>query len=41
MVLEQVPYRDVKIVMGDINPKVGTDNRGREQVMGKLGQELR
>ena len=25
-VLEQVPGRDVKIVMGDINAKVGTDN---------------
>ena len=37
MVFEQVPYRDVKIVMGDINAKVGTDNTGREEVMGKHG----
>ena len=29
MVLEQVPCRDVKIVMGDMNAKVGMDNTGR------------
>lgn len=37
MVLEQVPSRDVKIVMGDMNAKVGMDNAGREEVMGKHG----
>ena len=37
MVLEQVPCRDVKIIMGDMNAKVGTDNTGREEVMGKHG----
>ena len=37
MVLEQVPCRDVKIVMGDMNAKVGMDNTGREEVMGKHG----
>ena len=39
-VLEQVPGRDVKIVMGDMNTKVGMDNTGRKEVMGKQ-QELR
>ena len=37
MVLEQVPCKDVKIVMGDINATAGTDNTGREEVMGKHG----
>ena len=37
MVLEQVPCKDVKIVMADINVKVGMDNTGREEVMGKHG----
>ena len=35
MVLEQVPCRDVKIVMAHMNAKVGIDNTGREEVMGK------
>ena len=35
--LEQVPGRDVKIVMGDMNAKVGADNTGREEVMGRHG----
>ena len=39
MVLEQVPCRDVKIVMGDMNAKVGMDNTGREEVMGKHEEE--
>ena len=41
MVLEQVPSRDVKIIMGDINAKVGMDNAGREEVMVNMEQELR
>jgi len=36
-VMEQVPHRDVKIVMGDMNAKVGTDNMGRQEVMGRHG----
>ena len=37
MVLEQVPCKDVKIVKGDMNVKVGIDNTGREGVMGEHG----
>lgn len=36
-VLEQVPGRDDKIVMGDMNAKVGMDITGREEVMGRHG----
>ena len=35
MVLEQVPSRDVHIITGDMNAKVGMDNTGREEVKGK------
>ena len=38
VVLEQVPRRDVNIVMGDMNAMVGTDNTGREEVMGRHGK---
>ena len=37
MVLEQVPCRDVKIIMEDMNAKVGMDHTGREEAMGKHG----
>ena len=37
MGLEQLPYRDVKIVIGDMNAKMGMDNTSREEVMGKHG----
>ena len=37
MVMEQVPCRDVKIVMGDMNAKVEMDNTGREEVTGMHG----
>ena len=36
-VMEQVPRRDVKMVVGDMNAKVGTDNTDREEVMGRHG----
>jgi len=39
--LEQVPCREVKIVMGDINAKVDMDNTGRKEVMAKMGLQLR
>ena len=29
-----MPRRDIVIVMGDMNAKVGSDNAGREHVMG-------
>ena len=37
IVLEQVPCRDVKIVMGYMNAKVGMENTGREEALGKHG----
>jgi len=36
-VMEQVPRRDMQIVMGDMNAKVGTDSTGRDEVMGRHG----
>ena len=36
-VLEKLPRRDITIVMGDMNAKVGNDNHGREHVMGREG----
>ena len=35
--LDKVPKRDLKIVMGDMNAKVGIDNEARELIMGKQG----
>lgn len=35
--IEDLPKKDVKIVMGDWNAKVGTENVGWEQVMGRHG----
>ena len=37
MALEQVPCRDVKIVLGDMNAKVGMDSTGTEEVIGEHG----
>ena len=36
-VLGETPRRDIKILMGDTNAKVGSDNTGREEIMGKHG----
>ena len=33
--------RDIKILMGDLNAKVGCDNKGNELVMGKFGEGVR
>ena len=38
-IIEELPNKDVKIVMGDWNAKVGTDNVGWEQVMGGTAVE--
>ncbi len=35
--IDKVPERDLKILMGDINAKVGSDNTNRELIMGKHG----
>ena len=36
-VIGKVPARDMKIVMGDLNTKVGTDNTNRDLIMGRHG----
>ena len=35
--LDQCPGRDITIVMGDFNTKIGEDNTGYEEVMGRHG----
>ena len=36
-VLDKLPKKDVNIVMGDANAKIGADNTGYEDIMGKHG----
>uniref|UniRef100_A0A0L8GNS1 Endonuclease/exonuclease/phosphatase domain-containing protein n=1 Tax=Octopus bimaculoides TaxID=37653 RepID=A0A0L8GNS1_OCTBM len=36
-VVDRIPRRDMLILMGDMNAKVGSDNSGRERVMGRNG----
>jgi len=36
-VLKELPRKDVKLIIGDWNAKVGTDNDGYEAVMGRYG----
>ena len=36
-VLDKTPKRDLKILMGDLNAKVGTDNTNKELIMGTHG----
>ena len=35
--IDKTPKRDMKILMGDLNAKVGADNTNRELIMGKHG----
>lgn len=35
--IEEVKKSDIVILMGDLNAKVGNDNRGYENIMGKHG----
>ena len=36
-VIDKAPKKDVLILIGDMNAKVGTDNKGMETIMGKEG----
>ena len=36
-VIDKVPARDMKILMGDLNAKVATDNTNRDLIMGRQG----
>ena len=38
-VLDETPRRDIQILMGDTNAKVGSYNTGREEILGKHGLE--
>ena len=42
VVVSKLPTKDVNIVMGDANAKLGSDNTGYEEVMGKhgIGEEM-
>ena len=36
-IVDKTPKSDVTIVMGDLNAKIGSNNQGREKIMGKHG----
>ncbi|VDO87506.1 unnamed protein product [Schistosoma margrebowiei] len=36
-IIEKCPTKDLTILMGDFNAKVGTDNTGYEDIMGRQG----
>ena len=36
--IDKIPKKDLVIIMGDFNAKIGSDNTGREQVMGRHGE---
>ncbi|XP_061176934.1 craniofacial development protein 2-like [Saccostrea echinata] len=35
--IEETPVHDVLLILGDLNAKVGTNNEGKESIMGKYG----
>ena len=37
VIIDKTPRHDLLLVIGDMNAKLGTDNRGREQTMGREG----
>lgn len=36
-VIDMIPKRDILLVIGDMNAKIGNNNKGREAIMGKHG----
>ena len=36
--IDKIPKKDLVIIIGDFNAKIGSDNTGREQVMGRHGE---
>ena len=40
-ILDKLKDKDINILMGDFNAKVGSDNRGYEEVMGQNEREWR
>jgi exonuclease III len=36
-ILEKFPNRDINILMGDLNAKIGSENTGYEEIMGQHG----
>ena len=36
--IDKIPNKDLVIIMGDFNAKIGSENAGREQVMGRHGE---
>ena len=39
-IVEKLPRRDINIIMGYANAKIGESNVGFEEVMGKFGEDL-
>ncbi|XP_062597006.1 craniofacial development protein 2-like [Saccostrea cucullata] len=35
--VEETPVHDILIILGDLNAKIGTNNKGKESIMGKHG----
>ena len=37
-IIDKLPKKDLVIIMGDSNAKIGSDNTGRKQMMGRHGE---